>query len=72
MAAEDRPALKRGDNVIVTEDGLRPWRGEVRGLKWSRTSGWWIEILRAGDDRLTYSVQAAYVKRGEGVSAVAP
>jgi hypothetical protein len=57
------PGLKRGDKVAVTEEGIRPWRGEVRSVKWSKDSGWWIEILRAGDPALVYSTVAANVRR---------
>jgi hypothetical protein len=37
-----------GDEVEVTEPGIRPWRGTVAARKWSSVSGWWIEVRRDG------------------------
>lgn len=36
--------LDRGDQVEVTEPGIRPWTGVVTSVKWSPVSGWWADI----------------------------
>jgi hypothetical protein len=45
----DRPLLERGDRVRVTEAGIEPWRGIVNAIKFSKVSGWWVEVERAED-----------------------
>jgi hypothetical protein len=44
----DKPELKRGDRVTVSEDGIVPWLGIVNSVKYSKESGWWIEVDREG------------------------
>lgn len=38
------PPCERGDDVIVTEQGITPWRGVASFVKWSAVSGWWVEV----------------------------
>jgi hypothetical protein len=42
----DKPELKRGDRVTVYEDGIVPWLGIVNSVKYSKESGWWVDIDR--------------------------
>jgi hypothetical protein len=44
----DRPELTRGERVTVYEDGIAPWLGIVNSVKYSKASGWWIEVDREG------------------------
>lgn len=55
------PRLRRGDEVRVRENGMRPWSGEVRSVKWSAVSGWWCEVER--EDGITFSVHEDHLRR---------
>lgn len=59
--ADPRPDLARGDRVVVTEQGIRPWTGDVGAIKHSTVSGWWLEIARDDDDGRTWQINARYV-----------
>lgn len=48
------------DEVIVTEDGIRPWSGVVSTVKWSPVSGWWYDIRR-DDDGLTLVINEKFL-----------
>lgn len=37
---------KRGQEILVQEPNIRPWRGTVLSMKWSPVSGWWIDVRR--------------------------
>jgi hypothetical protein len=65
-----RPDLKRGDAVLVTEPGIRPWRGTVATIKPTRASKhgdallWWVEIIREDlGAKIAYVVSAGYVEK---------
>lgn len=53
---ETPPELHRGDRVVVTETGIRPWYGTVTTMKPSSVSGWWVDIRRE-DDGMTWQIQ---------------
>lgn len=46
MTAPERtePRFARGARVRIEEENIRPWTGEVRSVKWSPVSGWWLEV----------------------------
>jgi hypothetical protein len=60
--AETRPDLERGDEVVVEENGIRPWNATVVGVKPSLVSGWWVTLR---DDRGEWAMPAERVRRGE-------
>lgn len=60
----DRPALTRGQVVLVREPGLAPWAGLVQDVKWSpepKGPGTWRAAVRRNDDYLTFSVPVALI-----------
>jgi hypothetical protein len=57
------PKISPGDRVMVTEEGLTPWEGEVGHVKWSSESGWWVEVRR--DDVGTYVMHERSLTRIE-------
>lgn len=70
-APERTPApVARGAEVVVHEDGRRPWAGQVGAVKWSNVSGWWAEVRT---DEGTYVVAAGDVEErpsaAEGMTA---
>ncbi len=54
------PRFRRGDVVQVREDGIRPWSGEVKAVKWSHVSGWWCDVER--EDSLVWIVHEDKVR----------
>lgn len=51
----DRAApFDRGEDVVVTEEGIRPWGGTVLAVKWSPRSGWWCEVDREDGSGVWY------------------
>ena len=40
------PRFSRGDPVLIIEQGIRPYPGEVKEVKWSHVSGWWLGVRR--------------------------
>jgi hypothetical protein len=66
---ESTPApFARGDEVLVTEEAIRPWAGVVTAVKWSNVSGWWIEIRT--ESYGTWSIPAAHVSALEPAEEV--
>lgn len=57
---DERPALQRGDSVLVSEPGLPEWGGTVLSVKPGERA-WYVEIRR--DDGRTFAVPAALVRR---------
>ncbi len=53
--------LKRGDEVTVTEENIRPWIGKVLTVKPSPKSGLWVEVQT--DDGGVWTIPAAKVSR---------
>ena len=43
-----RPDLNRGDRVCVREPGIGSWLGTVIAVKYSKASGWYVDVRRAG------------------------
>ncbi len=60
MTDLERPPIALRSEVLVEEGGIRPWGGTVLSLKFSATSGWWVEVRR--DDGRTYSVPSRFVR----------
>ena len=54
-----RPNLNRGDEVEVTEPGVRPWFGTVLAVK--PATPWRVEVRR--EDGLAFSCSAEIVHR---------
>ena len=50
----------KGRAVTVVESNARPWRGEAIGEKWSKVSGWWIEVR--DDHGLVWSIHEMHVR----------
>lgn len=67
-AGADGRELSRGTKVVVTEENIRPWAGEVGSTKWSPKSGW-IADVRRDDDGLTYSVPVGMIRTAFGRTA---
>lgn len=60
-AGTDGRELSRGTKVLVTEENIRPWGGEVGSIKWSPKSGWLADVRR-DDDGLTYAVPVGMIR----------
>lgn len=59
------PAMpfSKGDRVVVygePDDGSADFTGQVANAKWSRQSGWWVDVVR-DDNGLTYAVMSEYM-----------
>ena len=50
--------IARGDTVIVTEPGIRPWAGTVLSVKPSPKTGTWVEV-RDHRDGATWAIPEA-------------
>jgi hypothetical protein len=48
-----------GARVCVREEGIAPWFGVVRNVKWSAVSGWWLDVTEDGTDNLVWIVKAS-------------
>lgn len=58
--AKRTPApFARGQRVEVSEPGIRPWSGVVLSVKFSSTSGWWIDVDRDGGGCYVVSADVA-------------
>lgn len=59
----ERPELQRGERVVVTEEGIAPWRGIVNAIKPSKESGWWVDVDRDGVGIWSICLQATKVEK---------
>lgn len=50
MPLRDLPnaPFKIGQEVVVVEPNIKPWRGTVHGCKPTRSNGWWVSFIREG------------------------
>lgn len=51
--------VPRGAEVIAREAGIPDVAGVAIGIKWSKETGWWIEVR--GDDNIVRSYRAEQV-----------
>ena len=52
----------KGHKVTVVEVSRRPWQGEAIAEKWSKESGWWVEVR--DEDGIVWSVHEMHVSTG--------
>lgn len=55
--------FSKGDRVLVygePDDGSEDFTGQVVNSKWSRQSGWWVDVVR-DDNGLTYAVMSQFI-----------
>lgn len=59
--------FERGESVLVSEENIRPWHGDVAAVKWSPRSGWWIDVRR--EEGGYWVVPSAFVSSRKGGQA---